>query len=49
MEEAGPDLWNDLMAELRERHLGIPRPPTPGPTATERLAAAYATITATKD
>ncbi|MFI0481951.1 winged helix-turn-helix transcriptional regulator [Actinomadura sp. 9N215] len=47
MEAAGPELWDDLMAELRERHLGIPRPATTGPTATERLAAAYETIVAT--
>jgi hypothetical protein len=30
------------MAELRERHLGVPRPATNAPAATERLAAAYA-------
>ncbi|MGH3243698.1 MAG: hypothetical protein ACRDNL_25185 [Spirillospora sp.] len=49
MEAAGPELWDDLMAELRERHLGIPRPAAPGPTATERLTAAYATIVATQN
>jgi len=25
----GPELWDDFMAELRERHLGIPRPSPP--------------------
>ncbi len=30
------------MAELRSEHLGAPQPPGGRPTATERLAAAYA-------
>ncbi|WP_406639005.1 winged helix-turn-helix transcriptional regulator [Amycolatopsis sp. WGS_07] len=42
LEAGGPPLWEEFMAELRERHLGIPRPSGDGPTATERLAAAYA-------
>ncbi|MYW97617.1 helix-turn-helix transcriptional regulator [Amycolatopsis rubida] len=42
LEAGGPPLWEEFMAELRERHLGIPRPGGGGPTATERLAAAYA-------
>ncbi|WP_409462271.1 winged helix-turn-helix transcriptional regulator [Amycolatopsis sp. GA6-003] len=42
LEAGGPPLWEEFMAELRERHLGIPRPNADGPTATERLAAAYA-------
>ncbi|WP_067177924.1 winged helix-turn-helix transcriptional regulator [Microtetraspora niveoalba] len=42
LEAGGPELWQDFMAELRERHLGVPRPETGRPTATERLAAAYA-------
>ncbi|GAA4242485.1 helix-turn-helix domain-containing protein [Actinomadura meridiana] len=42
MEAGGPELWDELMAELRERHLDVPRPPSDGPTATDRLAAAYA-------
>jgi DNA-binding HxlR family transcriptional regulator len=37
----GPVLWEEFMAELRERHLGIPRPAGSGPSATERLAEAY--------
>ncbi|WP_235211025.1 hypothetical protein [Nocardia brasiliensis] len=39
---AGPDLWADFMDELRESHLGIPRPDPDRPTATDRLAQAYA-------
>ncbi|MGI5489457.1 winged helix-turn-helix transcriptional regulator [Microtetraspora malaysiensis] len=42
LEAGGPELWQEFMAELRERHLGVPRPDTGRPTATERLAAAYA-------
>lgn len=39
LESGGPPLWADFMDELRARHLGAPEPP--GPSATERLAAAY--------
>lgn len=41
LEDGGPELWADFMAELRERHLGVPRPNSNRPAATERLAAAY--------
>ncbi|WP_414504891.1 winged helix-turn-helix transcriptional regulator [Streptomyces sp. NEAU-L66] len=41
LESGGPELWEDFMDELRERHLGVPRPDCDRPTATERLAAAY--------
>jgi DNA-binding HxlR family transcriptional regulator len=27
LEEGGPELWDEFMDELREQHLGIPRPP----------------------
>jgi hypothetical protein len=37
-----PALWKDFMAELRAEHLGGAPPPSDGPTASERLAAAYA-------
>jgi len=37
----GPALWEDFMADLRTVHLGAPPPPGDGPTATERMAAAY--------
>jgi hypothetical protein len=40
--DGGPALWEDFMAELRSEHLGAaPPPPGAGPTASERLAAAY--------
>ncbi|MFD8686002.1 winged helix-turn-helix transcriptional regulator [Streptomyces sp. NPDC059651] len=39
---AGPEFWDDFMAELRERHLGIARPESPLPPASERMTAAYA-------
>lgn len=41
LQAGGPELWEDFMDELRERHLGIPLPKGHGPTATQRLAAAY--------
>jgi DNA-binding HxlR family transcriptional regulator len=40
LEAGGPELWASFMAELRAAHLGAPVPS--GPSATERLAAAYA-------
>ena len=40
LESGGPELWAAFMAELRAVHLGAPAPD--GPSATERLAAAYA-------
>jgi DNA-binding HxlR family transcriptional regulator len=39
--DGGPALWEDFMAELRSEHLGAAPPPGAGPTASERLAAAY--------
>ncbi|TKA06337.1 winged helix-turn-helix transcriptional regulator [Actinacidiphila oryziradicis] len=41
LEEAGPPLWQDLMDELREVHLGIPRLDPDRPLASELLHAAY--------
>ncbi|GAA3112945.1 winged helix-turn-helix transcriptional regulator [Streptosporangium carneum] len=41
LEEAGPPLWEDLMDELRETHLGVPRPRPDRPLASELLRAAY--------
>ncbi|MGO4614806.1 winged helix-turn-helix transcriptional regulator [Nocardia sp. 2YAB30] len=46
LEAGGPELWEEFMAELRERHLGVPRPATGKPTATERLATAYEAVVA---
>ncbi|GLZ52882.1 helix-turn-helix domain-containing protein [Actinomycetospora sp. NBRC 106378] len=42
LEAGGPVLWAEFMAELRTVHLGAP--PPDGPSATEKLAAAYAAV-----
>ena len=42
LEAGGPELWTDFMNELRETHLGIPRPETGRDRAAQRLADAYA-------
>lgn len=41
MRRAGPQFVDDFSAELRERHLGVPRPDADGPQPSERLHAAY--------
>jgi DNA-binding HxlR family transcriptional regulator len=41
LEDGGPKLWDDFMAELRETHLGIPPPRSRRRSATEQLANAY--------
>lgn len=41
LEDGGPPLWESLMDELREVHLGIPRPHPDQPRASELLRAAY--------
>jgi len=41
LEEGGPPLWGDLMDELREAHLGVPRPDPGRPRASALLRAAY--------
>lgn len=38
----GQAMWEDFMTELRAEHLGMHLPSRSGPTATERLAWAYA-------
>ena len=40
LEQGGPRLWEEFMAELREQHLGIPRPPG-SESVFDRLQAAY--------
>jgi len=40
LEEGGPELWDQFMDELREQHLGVPRP-DPSESVLERLRAAY--------
>jgi DNA-binding HxlR family transcriptional regulator len=43
--QGGPPMWDDLMDELRELHLGEPTPQKAGPTVRERMEAAYDTLT----
>jgi DNA-binding HxlR family transcriptional regulator len=45
LEEGGPALWNQFMAELREAHLGIPARRA-GPTVAEQLQSAYEAVRA---
>jgi len=40
LERGGPELWDRFMDELREQHLGIPRPPGT-PSVFAELRAAY--------
>jgi DNA-binding HxlR family transcriptional regulator len=42
LQAGGPEMWNDYMDELRETHLGIPRPKTGRRPVSERLAAVHA-------
>ncbi|MGQ4596752.1 winged helix-turn-helix transcriptional regulator [Nocardia sp. R6R-6] len=41
LEAGGPGMWGEFMDELRETHLGIPRPDQDQPSAAERLARVY--------
>jgi DNA-binding HxlR family transcriptional regulator len=41
LEEGGPKLWREFMAELRETHLGAPQRRRKGPSVAARLQAAY--------
>lgn len=45
LEEGGPAMWEQFMAELREEHLGKPSK-REGPSVAERLQAAYETVRA---
>ncbi|MDY7225014.1 winged helix-turn-helix transcriptional regulator [Hyalangium rubrum] len=45
LEEGGPALWSQFMAELREVHLGIPAKRA-GPSVAEQLQAAYEEVRA---
>lgn len=40
LERGGPELWERFMDELREQHLGVPRPPG-APSVFAELQAAY--------
>ncbi len=42
LHDGGPQLWDDFMSELRERHLGMSAPDTGRRAAREQLDAAYA-------
>ncbi len=44
LEEGGPSMWEDFMAELRHRHLGTPLPSGTEPVG-RRLQAAYENLT----
>jgi len=41
LDEGSPELADDLMDELREAHLGVPRPDPARPRAADRLQQAY--------
>jgi DNA-binding HxlR family transcriptional regulator len=41
LRDGGPHLWEQLMDELREVHLGIPRPQVDRPSVSEQLQQAY--------
>jgi DNA-binding HxlR family transcriptional regulator len=42
LEAGGPQLQQDFMAELRETHLGVPRPDPDRPSVADQLDAAFA-------
>jgi DNA-binding HxlR family transcriptional regulator len=44
--EGGPRMWAELMDELREAHLGVPRLKRKGPTVAARLQRAYEEVAA---
>jgi DNA-binding HxlR family transcriptional regulator len=49
LEEGGPKMWNEFMAELRELHLGAPAggwPKSGRPSVRARLQAAYEAVVA---
>ncbi|MFE0465408.1 winged helix-turn-helix transcriptional regulator [Kitasatospora sp. NPDC058965] len=46
LEEGGEPLWTDLMDELREDHLGVPRPHPERPRASRLLREAYERVLA---
>ncbi len=46
LRDGGPELVAAMMDELRELHLGIPRPDPAAPRASDQLRAAYETATA---
>jgi DNA-binding HxlR family transcriptional regulator len=48
LRDGGPAMWDELMDEMRELHLGVKRPRKSGPSASARLQAAYEKVVARK-
>jgi DNA-binding HxlR family transcriptional regulator len=48
LEEGGPEMWEEFMAELRVEHLGTPPPPGQRPAVRARLQAGYEAVMAEK-
>jgi DNA-binding HxlR family transcriptional regulator len=46
LDKGGPKMWAEFMDELRETHLGVKRRKKTGPSAGERLQAAYEKVMA---
>lgn len=46
LEEGGPGMWEAFMDELREAHLGLPRPRPDAPSVAATLQAAYEAVLA---
>lgn len=49
LEEGGPAMWEAFMDELREAHLGVPRPRPDAPSVAAALQAAYEAVVAARD
>lgn len=49
LEEGGPAMWEAFMDELREAHLGVPRPRPDAPPVAATLQAAYEAVVAGRD
>lgn len=49
LEEGGPGMWEAFMDELREAHLGVPRPRPDAPSVAATLHAAYEAVLAAGD
>ena len=48
LRDGGPDMWDELMDELREVHLGAKPKRKAGPSVSQRLQAAYEKVMARK-
>lgn len=49
LEEGGPAMWEAFMDELREAHLGVPRPRPDAPSVAATLQVAYDAVVARGD